>query len=289
MQLNRETRQNRIVETRLLATDQQSSVLSVLTTTGPNPQAYTPYGHRHPDNGLLSLLGFNGELSEPMTGHHLLGNGYRAFNPVLMRFNSPDSWSPFGEGGLNAYAYCVGDPVNRVDPTGHIGNLFKGVQNIFGRTPRSARVHLTYEDAVAQNASTPTTIRPASPPPYSPETLTPNNRMFLREPNELPPPYSAQDILPPPYSSRENLASSGVRSSNTPDRDRTVLPPRYPFPEEAPRIRPGRNQTRINELRAHRQRIRDNTSHIPRDQLPDSITETLQSIREELAHLRGRR
>ena len=55
-----------------------------------------------------------------MTGHFLLGNGYRAFNPVLMRFNSPDSLSPFGKGGLNAYAYCVGDPVNYSDPAGHI-------------------------------------------------------------------------------------------------------------------------------------------------------------------------
>jgi hypothetical protein len=36
-----------------------------------------------------------------------------------MRFNSPDSWSPFGEGGLNAYGYCGGDPRNRVDPNGH--------------------------------------------------------------------------------------------------------------------------------------------------------------------------
>ncbi|WKV84490.1 hypothetical protein LJJ44_26730 [Pseudomonas sp. B24_DOA] len=28
--------------------------------------------------------------------------------------------SPFGAGGLNAYSYCLGDPVNRVDPTGHV-------------------------------------------------------------------------------------------------------------------------------------------------------------------------
>ncbi|MFQ6554968.1 RHS repeat-associated core domain-containing protein [Pseudomonas sp. Lb2C1-1] len=103
----------------LLATDQQRSVLNVLDATGPHPLAYTAYGHRPAENGLLSLLGFNGERPDPVTGHYLLGNGYRAFNPVLMRFNSPDSWSPFGKGGLNAYAYCAGDPISRKDPTGH--------------------------------------------------------------------------------------------------------------------------------------------------------------------------
>ena len=87
------------VDATLLATDQQRSVLNALDATQPHPLAYTPYGHRPPENGLLSLLGFNGERSDPVTGHYLFGNGYRAFNPVLMRFNSPDSWSPFGEGG----------------------------------------------------------------------------------------------------------------------------------------------------------------------------------------------
>ncbi|RMN89816.1 hypothetical protein ALQ51_04245 [Pseudomonas cannabina] len=66
-----------------------------------------------------ALPGFNGELIDSVTGHYLLGNGYRAYNPILMRFNSPDSLSPFGKGGLNAYAYCAGDPINRSDPTGH--------------------------------------------------------------------------------------------------------------------------------------------------------------------------
>ncbi|MVV51070.1 RHS repeat-associated core domain-containing protein [Pseudomonas sp. PB120] len=106
--------------TTLLATDQQRTVLSVLNATGPRALSYTPYGHRIAQWGLPGRLGFNGEQPDPVTGHYLLGNGYRALNPVLMRFNSPDSWSPFGEGGLNAYAYCVGDPVNRLDPTGHV-------------------------------------------------------------------------------------------------------------------------------------------------------------------------
>jgi hypothetical protein len=77
-------------KTILLATDQQRSVLNALDATQPHPLAYTPYGHRPSGNGLLSLLGFNGELPDPVTGHYHLGKGYRQFNPVLMRFNSPD-------------------------------------------------------------------------------------------------------------------------------------------------------------------------------------------------------
>ncbi|EJM68045.1 RHS repeat-associated core domain-containing protein [Pseudomonas sp. GM55] len=111
---------NARIENTLLATDQQRSVLNTLSATGPQPATYTPYGHRSPENGLLSLLGFNGERRDPLTGHYPLGNGYRQFNPVLMRLSSPDSLSPFGDGGLNTYAYCVGDPVNLSDPTGHL-------------------------------------------------------------------------------------------------------------------------------------------------------------------------
>ncbi|MNV26970.1 hypothetical protein D3C71_1181020 [compost metagenome] len=109
----------------LLATDLQRSVLQALEASHQRrPIAYTPYGHRIAESGLSSLLGFNGERPDPVTGHYLLGNGYRAFNPVLMCFNSPDNLSPFGKGGLNSYAYCSRDPVNFVDSTGH---MLKGV------------------------------------------------------------------------------------------------------------------------------------------------------------------
>ena len=37
-----------------------------------------------------------------------------------MRFYSPDSLSPFSEGGLNAYCYCEGDPTNYSDPVGRM-------------------------------------------------------------------------------------------------------------------------------------------------------------------------
>ncbi|MGF0238302.1 RHS repeat-associated core domain-containing protein [Rhodococcus sp. IEGM1300] len=124
--LAQQQRQNSGPATALLATDQQRSVLHSLQPKRTRPNAYSPYGHRPCASGLSSLLGFNGQRPDPVTGHYLLGNGYRAFNPVLMRFNSPDSVSPFGKGGLNAYAYCVGDPINRTDPEGNFSvlNLF---------------------------------------------------------------------------------------------------------------------------------------------------------------------
>jgi RHS repeat-associated protein len=104
----------------LFGTDQQQSVLATLGKEQFTDCAYSPYGHRPAEGGLFSLAGFNGEQLDPVTGLYLLGNGYRAYSPTLMRFLAPDSMSPFGAGGLNAYSYCLGDPVNRVDPTGHM-------------------------------------------------------------------------------------------------------------------------------------------------------------------------
>ena len=114
--MKQKQRHNGTVASTLLAVDQQRSVLRVrFNATQPVSLAYTPYGHRTLGN---ELLGFNGEYMDPVTGHYLLGNGHRDFNPVLMRFHSPDIFSPFGKGGANAYCYVEGDPVNFTDPTG---------------------------------------------------------------------------------------------------------------------------------------------------------------------------
>lgn len=118
-------------ETSLMATDQMRSVLKIAKSSGLVPIAYSPYGHRPSGSGLLSLLGFNGERVDRFIGHYLLGNGYRAFNPTLMRFNSPDSWCPFGKGGLNPYSYCLGDPINRHDESGH-SSWWGNIKSFFG-------------------------------------------------------------------------------------------------------------------------------------------------------------
>ena len=114
----------------LLTTDQQNTVLHGTSTVISQSLFYSPYGYCSPKSGILSSMGFNGERVDSVTGHYMLGQGYRAYNPVLMRFNSPDNMSPFGKGGPNAYAYCDNDPVNITDSTGHFPNPWKGLANL---------------------------------------------------------------------------------------------------------------------------------------------------------------
>lgn len=82
--------------------------------------AYGPYGYER-SSGCSLLLGFCGYWRHACEHSYPLGNGYRLLNTRLMRFNRPDELSPFGEGGINAYMYCSGDPVNKSDPSGRAG------------------------------------------------------------------------------------------------------------------------------------------------------------------------
>lgn len=63
---------------------------------------------------------WTGQYGDPVTHTYPLGNGYRTYVPSLMRFIAPDECSPFDEGGINPYAYCAADPINHLDPSGHI-------------------------------------------------------------------------------------------------------------------------------------------------------------------------
>jgi RHS repeat-associated protein len=103
-----------------IITDGKGSVVATGDASGDlKARGYTAYGYAPPGDSTQSALGYNGEYTDPVTGNYHLGNGYRAFNPALMRFTAPDSLSPFGGGGLNTYAYCAGDPINAIDPSGH--------------------------------------------------------------------------------------------------------------------------------------------------------------------------
>lgn len=181
-----------VTATTLLATDQAHSPLQTLAETNPQQLAYTAYGHHPEESGLSRLLGFNGECPDSITGHYLLGQGTRAFNPVLMRFNSPDELSPFGEGGINCYAYCQGDPINFNDPTGNMRLKAlprKIVRILEGRIqkPRYAIEHAARPNLPTRNSSfnaTDTSATVSAPQPRpSTSTLAPQEVLY---PHQLP-------------------------------------------------------------------------------------------------------
>lgn len=111
------------LDIRFFAAERSGTVLM----QGRQRSAYSPYGA----NGqrlLRPALGFTGQIREP-AGGYLLGNGKRLYLPSQARFCQPDRLSPFGRGGINAYAYCGQDPINRHDPS---GNFFSWLPNLLG-------------------------------------------------------------------------------------------------------------------------------------------------------------
>ncbi|SEQ86955.1 RHS repeat-associated core domain-containing protein [Pseudomonas soli] len=134
--------------TSLLATDRPGSIFWCREDQQSRALTYTAYGYSEPVGVSVVTLGFNAQHRAPLTGRYLLGNGYRSFSPALMRFLSPDSLSPFEDGGVNAYNYCNNDPINKVDPSGHTGNFQKLISfepDIF----TSIIKHLSLEDLVS--------------------------------------------------------------------------------------------------------------------------------------------
>ncbi|MBF7144334.1 MULTISPECIES: RHS repeat-associated core domain-containing protein [Pseudomonas] len=115
----------------LLRLDSLDNVLS--SSPGAiNRKRYTPFGVVTPITGSGS--GFHGQLSERVFEGYLLGNGYRLYSPSLMRFLKADEHSPFGKGGINAHAFCGGDPVNQQDLTGR-ASISKILARIFKKPP----------------------------------------------------------------------------------------------------------------------------------------------------------
>ena len=111
--------------------DTKGSVIASydLSKNVPTFFAYTPFGYRPNDIFQRSWIGFNGEPMDRTSEYYHLGNGVRVYDPVNQYFLSPDSYSPFGSGGLNSRSYCNNDPVNYSDPSGHVpgANIYETV------------------------------------------------------------------------------------------------------------------------------------------------------------------
>ncbi|WP_434773105.1 RHS repeat-associated core domain-containing protein [Pseudomonas entomophila] len=128
-----------------LHVDQANSVLNGM----PDKTIYSAYGF-FKEGQSTAVLAFNGERLDPSTRTYALGNGNRTYHPTLSRFSSPDLFSPFDQGGLNAYAYCENDPINKMDPSGNvprfIRSFFKGAANrLHLRTPGSKNSQVILE------------------------------------------------------------------------------------------------------------------------------------------------
>ena len=111
-------------EQTLLLSDRLGSVYAELkdqNTDSITSLTYTPYGHLLNSASIPAYdpVRFAGEKYDDLTELYHLGNGTRSYDPLLMRFMQYDSMSPFGEGGINPYSYCGGDPITFSDPSGH--------------------------------------------------------------------------------------------------------------------------------------------------------------------------
>ncbi len=110
----------------------QSAALSALAVGGSIVSTNLVQAQPPTNLKTINPIGYAGQRRDPVTGCYHLGQGYRMYNPRLIRFNAADSMSPFGKGGINSYAYCLGDPINKKDPSGHFAILSLLIGSIVG-------------------------------------------------------------------------------------------------------------------------------------------------------------
>lgn len=137
----------------LIGADKFSSPAIVSEPSERKKISYQPFGFQR--DSLVGYIGFASQLQERGSRFYILGSGYRVYVPTLYRLCSPDSYSPFGQGGINAYSYCQADPINQVDPSGHspFGRLLRPLRRLFmGRQGNAA--HSTPQLLATRNLST---------------------------------------------------------------------------------------------------------------------------------------
>jgi len=215
----------------VLGCDQQGSPLSVMSANASRTGRYTPYGL---ETTLPSATGFTGQLKAWSLPGYFLGSGYRFFNTVLMRFHSPDSFSPFAAGGINAYMYCGGDPVNRIDPSGHM--------------KRSSSGSLPLSDPARSAIHTP-------PPPGSAVDTVP-----LQVPVATVSPGSSGRAVTP-LSSSSAMATVSGSSQDVPLPTINAIPQRLPLPA-ANAVFPNGSRFSLSHdtMRFERRNLADSTS-----------------------------
>ncbi|HDS0925730.1 RHS repeat-associated core domain-containing protein [Pseudomonas putida] len=249
---------------------------------------YTAYGYATTLPSGKACQGFNGEFPDALTGLYFLGSGYRAYETKLMRFISPDSLSPFAEGGINSYCYCGNDPVNNSDPTGHVGvraaivkrrlplprtrsqTLLQLDSPAQVNTPyhRDAPPYFTSHPAVFSTSGTPPTYNLGALPSYSEQLPTGHQRIVTPT---LLPTDKGPKFLPPPR------------------------PPRYPIPEPQPEIKAAlppdqarAYRVRLQAMHDRYRRLKQVLRRLERGDMhvPEELRRNIEQLRQEGTRIR---
>ncbi|MFJ4445827.1 RHS repeat-associated core domain-containing protein [Pseudomonas sp. NPDC089422] len=138
----------------LLVNDQAFTVLAGVKASCLQHQRFNVYGF---SIDLMVAIGLNGQPVDRLTRRYQLGHGHREYDPAIMRFASADGLSPFGKGGINAYAYCENDPVNKSDPSGQWGQRRSLPENSIFRTTR--RRHSAFSPMGGSSSANPVDAR----------------------------------------------------------------------------------------------------------------------------------
>ena len=122
---NRKTGEPRPGKLHLYECDHQGNIRAVVRDDGGTLKC-VQQTHYYPFGGLIANLGtasgfqrhkYNGKELDRMFGLDYYDYGARQYDPILLRFTSPD---PLAEKayGTSMYAYCKNNPVSRIDPNG---------------------------------------------------------------------------------------------------------------------------------------------------------------------------
>lgn len=131
--------------TQFIGSDQFLSAVLVHNSEELKHQTYAPYG----SVSTKSRTGFMGEIKPANMPFYSPGNGTRVYLPQYGIFSTMDSMSPFAGGGINPYLYCGGNPINLIDPSGHLSSKADLGLNIFAFIVDAIELALTAAAVVA--------------------------------------------------------------------------------------------------------------------------------------------
>ncbi len=89
--------------------------------------AYSAYEYNSQSH-QLAILGLNGERCDLLSSLHMLGQGFRSYSPMLMRFNASDSLSPFDDGGVSICTVIVLETLSTIQTQRAILEVWRDAQ-----------------------------------------------------------------------------------------------------------------------------------------------------------------